>query len=804
SGIVSGLDVVADNGLPNAPTVRVGKGLAVNRLGQPLELPQDLLLDLARQQDQADLAAGLFADCGRPSSGTVALGRGLYILAMTPASGYQERVPLVRFNEPGRADGCGDRYAVEGVQFRLVNLDLTDTDLFAAALSAQLIEYVNDNTDVIVSHSRLQNIVAHLFFGVERDQLQLIEALPSVDVLTAPTMSLFEKVYEQAVLDECDVPLALLFWTPAGLQFIDMWAVRRRVEQYTPSDRVGPCRATREAMLHQFLAQIARLEQALTPAERATTALVDYFALLPPAALVPGTASGFDIETLFSGRVHGRYVVVAPGVLQAIIEASLAFKPIDPADTVPIYLFAAAEPATEIIETASAYLLFASRQLLMHFQVPLLLQRGFNQLDAATLGTLWQETVDAYRRIETIVLINFADRATLLTNVDQLGLLALQQVIGFVQGILARATAAALTQDDAIGQFLQLAHAQQHFTTTYTTIVLNRDGVDRRTGIRYTESFRQMIGAINELLNRTTTSAGVTGLFRALAQYSLFDATVTQRSINQRLQLQTDGTPRGTLDIRLVELSSTVINPGDVIDFIFAIEARTNLAETYQVVPTVDADVAQAAWSSALQLLTIDRLPLSPPTVRIEPNETTVVVLQIQGVPPGTADSDVRLSLSATSQRNPFELQGASGVQSFTVGSEIVDPAPDIDMVRTSVEGSATVTADGTVLINPGGGGAVLFIQTTFELPGIYHVTISPPEGDIDNWTRQILSPPNLPDGTPGYNLGTAPLPSPRVQFIQIGLLPSAAAALTNLTVRVADANDESHFKEYVQRVGLG
>ncbi|MCB0112025.1 MAG: hypothetical protein KDE53_39150, partial [Caldilineaceae bacterium] len=139
AGIVSGLDVVADNGLPNAPTVRVGKGLAVNRLGQPLELPQDLLLDLARQQDQADIAAGLFADCGRPSSGTVALGRGLYILAVTPASGYQERVPLVRFNEPGRADGCGDRYAVEGVQFRLVNLDLTDTDLFAAALSAQLI-----------------------------------------------------------------------------------------------------------------------------------------------------------------------------------------------------------------------------------------------------------------------------------------------------------------------------------------------------------------------------------------------------------------------------------------------------------------------------------------------------------------------------------------------------------------------------------------------------------------------------------------------------------------------------------------
>ena len=35
AGIVSGLDVVADNGLPNAPTVRVGKGLAVNRHRRP-------------------------------------------------------------------------------------------------------------------------------------------------------------------------------------------------------------------------------------------------------------------------------------------------------------------------------------------------------------------------------------------------------------------------------------------------------------------------------------------------------------------------------------------------------------------------------------------------------------------------------------------------------------------------------------------------------------------------------------------------------------------------------------------------
>lgn len=815
-GIVTGLEVELLAQAAGVQRVSVQAGLALNSKGQVLELSAKTELALTTPPNPTAVSAGLFADCPDLVTSTFAATTGIYLLVIAPASSYAERAPMRSFDD-GRVTGCGDRYAVEGVQFRLVQVNLNNAQLLNPAIAQALTTLINNSggnsSAALVNRSLLRNRLAYLCFGLPSPHFAPADLLlgPST-TSAAANSSLLDRLYTLAILDACDVPLALLYFTSQGLQFVDMWSVRRQVAlcSYTPAQSHswplqagahGP--AVREAMLLQFLTQMRAVSDVLSPAVRTTAQLRDYFTLLPPVGLVPGIGSGFDLDTLFSGRVHGRFVVVATAVLQAMVDAAGSFAPLLTAEDSAIYLFAADEnPAIPVTQIGLPYLLFAGRDVLTHFHPPLVLQRGLTRFDAPALGTLVADTLAAYRGLEQIILTEFADAVIRLSNRDQLGLLALQQVIGRAQNFLAHTRGQQLTQDEALAEFGELAQAQQHFITVYADIVLTgSSGIPLFQGIRYPDSFRQMIGAIAELITRTTTSAGITGLLPALDAFDLFAAAATQRAINQFLQLQTGGIPRGNLDIRFIELSTSVIQPGDIVNFVFAIEARTNLREGYRVRAVVEAEQAQAAWQSALRLLDADFQPLTDALVSIEPNQTATIIVQISGVPPNTEDSEVQVGLVATSQRNPTGLTGASSLESFTVGSDIVAPAPDIDLVRTSVQGAARIV-DGTVLINPESEGATLTLQATFEQRGLYHVELSIPTSDQATWTTALLNPLPLPSGTPGYNLQTAPVPS--TQFIRVGLLPDRTAATTTLLVRVVDANDTTRFREYAQRMGVG
>ena len=69
------------------------------------------------------------------------------------------------FNGNGVASGCDHRYAVEGVTFRLVGVDLAQIDFVSAATRTALVALLAQGTPA--KRVRLRNWLAHLCFGSE-------------------------------------------------------------------------------------------------------------------------------------------------------------------------------------------------------------------------------------------------------------------------------------------------------------------------------------------------------------------------------------------------------------------------------------------------------------------------------------------------------------------------------------------------------------------------------------------------------------------------------------------------------------
>src|SRR5262249_38361606 len=140
-------------------------------------------------------------------------------------------------------------------------------------------------------------------------------------------------------LTDCDVPLALLYWTLQGVQFLDRWSVRRRTVQppsltttwSLPLSRRR--RAEAEAVLLQFEEQL-RAPVGSSPSGNAVAALQasSYFRYLPAAASIPTTSNGstgLDVELFLSGLTYRAPVFIEGAKLRSIFDRSLAYAPID-------------------------------------------------------------------------------------------------------------------------------------------------------------------------------------------------------------------------------------------------------------------------------------------------------------------------------------------------------------------------------------------------------------------------------------------------------------------------------------------
>ncbi|MBZ5569168.1 MAG: hypothetical protein LAN64_15120 [Acidobacteriia bacterium] len=357
-GVAYGLQVRVTSSSATQSVLHVTQGLALNRKGQAVALPADVDLALVPQAEVEDAEAGLFAVC-QPPQIPILTNPGLYVLTLMPASQLsKESAPKTEVFDDGAATTCGSRYVDEGAKFRTVALDLgtspdpnslagqalnlaTQLDLLRTQL-AKTSGAAADNlrAQIAPRMSRFRNCAAHLCFGTEQ-----FANFPANPFGRSNGSSLFDEygaidhLHDLAKLTDCEVPLALLYWTNTGLQFVDMWSVRRPVFPPTASDAWAPLAGRRRAveglaMFLQFQCHLAGLLTAIKSASAlASVVAADYFAYLPATGFIPvgGAKSsiGLDYQRFFQGHTYRDPVFIEGAKLETLVHTSLLLPPIN-------------------------------------------------------------------------------------------------------------------------------------------------------------------------------------------------------------------------------------------------------------------------------------------------------------------------------------------------------------------------------------------------------------------------------------------------------------------------------------------
>jgi hypothetical protein len=393
-GVVYGLEVnLAPSSTPAQAVLRISQGLAFNRKGQAVALPSDTDLALVPPPDPLAADAGLFQVC-QPPTATVLTNPGLYVLTISPASGFSsESAPKTNVFNEGVASTCGSRWIVEGAKFSTVQLDLgTNPDPSTLAGQAEqiaasltlLLEQLSVASGATADSlraqiaplmSKLRNCAAHLCFGTE--QLKGFAANPfgrSNGSSLFAEYGALDHLRDLGNLSDCDVPLAILYWTTTGLQFIDMWSARRPVLSQAVSEAWAPLAGQRRAaeglaMFLQFQCQLSGLLQSGAGGNSLTSIVfTDYFKYLPATGLMPMAAlqnGNTNIFTsLFNGLTTRGPEFIEGSKLQSLMRKSFVYSPIDLATGELIWLYTVRENIQAFdgnqIQTAQAYMVFSN------------------------------------------------------------------------------------------------------------------------------------------------------------------------------------------------------------------------------------------------------------------------------------------------------------------------------------------------------------------------------------------------------------------------------------------------------------
>ncbi len=344
-GVAYGLDVTTSSeGTATEPIISVSPGLAVNRKGQTLTLPVKTDISLVRSLETSDVEGKTFVDCRPTNPDIYVAGPGVYILLICPAKGSEGRAPMSGLGNISAS--CNTKYLIDGVQFRLLNLDISDEDLSDAV--------------------GLRNRLAYKCFGVDDASFGEWIADPFGDHDTS--YGLLDALRPK-ILTDCDVPLALMYWTSTdGLVFVDRWAVRRRVTATGSEEYVLPLTTPRrlnegEAMFLQFEEEVEDILEADTCSDYD----VDDFSFLPPFGLLPvsggGSATGFDPTLFFASKGSGTPTVITQNELITLMRKRMGCPPIDVEKTDVIQLYWVRENlrAVQSGDADQLFLVFATR-----------------------------------------------------------------------------------------------------------------------------------------------------------------------------------------------------------------------------------------------------------------------------------------------------------------------------------------------------------------------------------------------------------------------------------------------------------
>jgi hypothetical protein len=174
----------------------------------------------------------------------------------------------------------------------------------------------------------------------------------------------------QAITD-CEVPLAVLYWTATdGLVFIDMWSVRRRMTAAGNGwlGLYGDRRVSEtEAMVRQFEDQVQWI---VDNQDSLNTIVADStFQFLPPVGILPilgtGSTSGFDPSTFFAAHASQDIATTDGGLLGQLFHEALNCDPIQLSNVGKIQLYLIWEnlQAVKNLKSSQLALVFATGAL---------------------------------------------------------------------------------------------------------------------------------------------------------------------------------------------------------------------------------------------------------------------------------------------------------------------------------------------------------------------------------------------------------------------------------------------------------
>jgi hypothetical protein len=356
-GIAFGLEVhiSKDASNPEKPSyaVRVSSGVAVTRLGEVLNLPEETNVAIVPEKKKTAQLDGFFSACLPSETATILAGAGIYLLTISPVTDFDGYAPMSGLGGEIRGPkGCGGRDTVEGVQFRVIELSLEMLGKLGPALLSDLSDLIaktkNMETPDPKFLSKLRNLVAHACFGTgeisgfAQDPFKTGHSSGVPDLLRS----------KLSTLEDCEVPLALIYLTSQGVQFVDMWSVRRRV---TPRSAfatwpllAGERRlAEAEAVFQQFQDQIQATN---SQSDLSGVKAMEYFRYLPACGILPITSEfiqkymadnksqvsiptmqqkGFAPSKFFESMTQRSPAFIEGAKLHSLLHESLYYPPVD-------------------------------------------------------------------------------------------------------------------------------------------------------------------------------------------------------------------------------------------------------------------------------------------------------------------------------------------------------------------------------------------------------------------------------------------------------------------------------------------
>ncbi len=400
-GVACGLEVTLGTSTdPTVTVLHVAAGLALDRKGDAIALSTDVDVAITTTIQVQSATNGLFAAC-QPPQGIIATNLDCYILTISPASGLQGSAPMTSALSCGFAPGCDSANVVEGVQFGLLPLGVPATSNTTALRTKALQLYAtlapqfvtlagltgaaasSLQAQIAPSLSQFRNVVAHLCFGT--DVLQGFTANPfgvSNGDSLFETYGVLDDLRAQGYLTDCAVPIALVYWTAAGVQFVDMWSVRRPVFPAAASETWPVFSGRRRiaeglAMFLHFQSQISDMAQSGVGGTALTSVVAtDYFLYLPSAGLIPvsgaQSSTGFSYSQFFSNRTY-RCAKTSAGLcgpafiegakMDQLLYSSFLYPPIDLSGQEMLWLYWVRENMevpTGQPSTAQPYLIFTN------------------------------------------------------------------------------------------------------------------------------------------------------------------------------------------------------------------------------------------------------------------------------------------------------------------------------------------------------------------------------------------------------------------------------------------------------------